>query len=74
MNQQQPWRRWATIFRRDPRQEIDSELAFHVEARVQEYIDRGMSPEAARRAATERLGDSPAIFHAKLTEFLNQPG
>src|SRR5262245_37307863 len=57
MKHQQAWRRWATIFRRDPRQEVDSELAFHVEARVQEYIDRGLSPEAARRAATDRLGD-----------------
>ena len=57
MKHQPAWRRWATIFRRDPREEVEHELAFHVEARVQEYIDRGMSPEAARRAATERLGD-----------------
>src|SRR5262245_37806058 len=57
MKPQQAGRRWANIFRRDPRQEVERELAFHVEARVQEYIDRGMSPESARRAATARLGD-----------------
>ena len=57
MKDKTSWRRWATIFRPDPRQEVESELAFHVEARIQEYIDRGMTPDAARRAASERLGD-----------------
>jgi predicted permease len=52
-----PWRRWAAIFRRDPRREVDTELDFHIEERVREYIDRGLSPEAARQAATARLGD-----------------
>src|SRR5262245_21681981 len=71
MKHQQPWRRWATIFRRDPRQEVDSELAFHVEARVQEYIDRGMSPESARRAATDRLGDLTRV-REECAEMLKQ--
>jgi putative ABC transport system permease protein len=57
MTHDRAWRRWATIFRRDPGHEVDAELAFHVEERVREYIDRGMSPEAARQAALERLGD-----------------
>ena len=51
------WRRWRRIFRSDPGPEVDDELGFHLEQRVRDYIGRGMDPEAARRAALERLGD-----------------
>ena len=47
----------ARPFQRPPQTEVDDELAFHVEERVREYERRGMSPEAARAAAMERLGD-----------------
>ena len=40
-----------------PRAEVDDELAFHLEQRVADYVARGMTPEAARAAAHERLGD-----------------
>src|SRR3954452_8536349 len=40
-----------------PRREVDEELSFHMEERIRDYIARGMSPEAARRAAAERFGD-----------------
>src|SRR5436190_1742135 len=36
--------------------ELDRELRFHVEQEAQEYMARGMSPEAARNAALGRLG------------------
>lgn len=51
------WRRWRRIFRRDPGPEVEEELRYHIEERIRDYIDRGMDPEAARRAAMERLGD-----------------
>ena len=38
-------------------QEIDEELAHHVEIRTRELIGRGMDPTAAREAALNRLGD-----------------
>ena len=38
-------------------QEVDEELAFHVEMRTRELVERGMDPAAARRLALERLGD-----------------
>jgi putative ABC transport system permease protein len=38
-------------------QEVDDELAFHLEMRTREYIERGMDPAAARRQAEKRLGD-----------------
>src|SRR4051812_36226847 len=40
-----------------PAAEVDSELAFHLEQRIQANIAKGMSPDAARRAALERFGD-----------------
>ena len=36
---------------------MDEELKFHLEQRTREYIAQGMSPEAARRTATEKFGD-----------------
>ena len=38
-------------------QEVDEEIAFHLEMRVRELVDRGMDPIAARSLATARLGD-----------------
>ncbi len=40
-----------------PGAEVDSELAFHLEQRIQANIAKGMSPDAARRAALQRFGD-----------------
>ncbi len=40
-----------------PGAEVDSELAFHLEQRIQANIANGMTPEAARRAALARFGD-----------------
>jgi putative ABC transport system permease protein len=42
-------------------QEIDEELALHVESRTRELIARGMDPKAAREAALHRLGDIAAL-------------
>ena len=37
--------------------EVDEELAFHVDMRTREYIDAGMDPADARRKAEQKLGD-----------------
>jgi putative ABC transport system permease protein len=37
--------------------EVDDELAFHIEMRTREYVANGMHPEAARRKAERRFGD-----------------
>ena len=50
-------RRWARIVRPSAREEIDEELAFHLEQRARDYMARGMDPEAAQVAARGRLGD-----------------
>jgi putative ABC transport system permease protein len=42
-------------------EEVDAELAFHVEMRTRELIERGMAPDAAREAAVARFGDIAAV-------------
>lgn len=54
-------RRVSRLIQPAPRQEIDEELAFHLEERVREYVARGLDPEAARAAALERLGDLDGV-------------
>jgi predicted permease len=44
--------------------EVDSELAFHLEMRVRELVDQGMSPNEARAAALQRFGDVERITAA----------
>ena len=46
-------------------EEVDEELAFHLEMRTREYIERGMDPAAARREAARRL-DTPRGMRAAL--------
>src|SRR3954464_8318771 len=41
--------------------DVGDELRFHLDMRVQEFIDAGLSPEDARRAASEAFGDLPSI-------------
>jgi putative ABC transport system permease protein len=38
-------------------QEVDEELAFHLEMHTRDLIANGMAPDAAREAARQRLGD-----------------
>ena len=44
--------------------EVDSELAFHLEMRVRELLEQGMTPDDARAAALERFGDVDRITEA----------
>jgi len=51
------WRRYLSFFGSRPERDVDDELAFHLQARVDEYVAAGMEPDTARAAALERLGD-----------------
>jgi predicted permease len=44
-----------------PAAEVDSELRFHLEKRINANIAAGMTPDAARRAALERFGDVASV-------------
>jgi len=43
------------------RSDVDDELAFHIELRVDELVARGMDPKAARAEAWRRLGNVDAL-------------
>ena len=45
------------VFKMPVHDEVEHEVDFHLQMRVREYEERGMSPEEARRAALERFGD-----------------
>ena len=45
-------------------QEIDEELALHVELRTRELVERGIDPRTAREMAISRLGDVAGLKHA----------
>jgi len=38
-------------------QEVDEEIAFHVEMRTRELVERGVDPRLAREMALARVGD-----------------
>lgn len=54
------WRRYLRFWHTNIAEDLDDELRFHMEMRVDEYMARGMSEDDARRSATARLGDIDA--------------
>jgi len=44
-------------------QDVDAEIAFHLEARVAQLVARGMSPDAARSEAQRRFGNVELARH-----------
>jgi hypothetical protein len=42
-------------------QEVDEEIALHLELRTRELIARGVDPDTARRQAQERMGDVGSV-------------
>jgi len=61
MNRRRPWRAWRRVFPPHPESEVDEELQFHIDERIADYISQGMTPAAARAAASERLGDITGV-------------
>ena len=47
--------------RANPARDVGEELCFHLEMRRQEFIESGLSPEDAQRAAARAFGDIEAI-------------
>ena len=41
----------------DVHQEVDEEIAFHIEMRTRELIERGVEPKTAREIVVARVGD-----------------
>src|SRR5881394_1163328 len=43
------------------RREVDDEIAFHLETRVQRLVQTGLSPDDARREALRQFGDVRSV-------------
>ena len=55
------WRRYARLFGPDPAADVKDELRFHLEAKIEELVTQGWSPEAARQEAERQFGDLRAV-------------
>jgi putative ABC transport system permease protein len=55
------WLRYLEFWRRDPRRDVDDEIAFHLEERVADLVARGMTADDARRRATAEFGDARTV-------------
>lgn len=51
------WRRYLNVVRRDASADVDAELRFHFESRIEELVADGMDPSAAREKAVGEFGD-----------------
>ena len=49
---------------KDPEQEFDEELQFHIDQRIRDYMAKGMTLDEARAAASQRLGDVAHVREA----------
>ena len=61
------WRRWLRIWRRSAEADVDAELRFHLDERVEALVAAGRSPSAARSQAEAEFGDLEAA-RAQLSE------
>ncbi len=57
------WRRYARFFGPDPAADVQDELRFHLEAKIDDLIRQGVPPQAARREAERQFGNLNAIRH-----------
>ncbi len=55
------WRRYARFFGPDPAADVKDELAFHLQAKTDDLIRQGLSPDAARKEAERQFGDVRAV-------------
>ena len=53
----QGWNRWLRLWRRTPEADVDAEVRFHLEARVDDLVARGAAPADARAQALAEFGD-----------------
>ena len=51
------WRRYRRFWGADPARDVDEELAFHIQMRVDELRRTGMSESEAQEATMKRFGD-----------------
>jgi putative ABC transport system permease protein len=55
------WRRYLRLFGPDTAADVDDELEFHLQSKVQELVEKGLTPEAARERSFEEFGSLNAV-------------
>ena len=50
--------------RRTVQRDVDEEMRFHLDQRIDDLVASGMSPDEAREAALKEFGDVKAARHA----------
>ena len=55
------WRRYLRFWRPDPVADVDAELEFHLDSRIEELLQQGSSESDARRAALREFGDYGSV-------------
>ena len=55
------WHRYLRFWRRDVRADVDDEIRFHFEARIDELVAHGLGPDEARHQASAEFGDVDEI-------------
>ena len=58
---QPAWRRYLRFWGRDFTHDLDDELRFHVQARVDEFVAAGLPLDKARTEAARRFGDADRV-------------
>ncbi|HEY3441928.1 MAG TPA: ABC transporter permease [Paludibaculum sp.] len=55
------WRRYARMFGADPAADVNDELHFHLEAKVDDLVEQGWAREEAWREAERQFGDFKSV-------------
>jgi predicted permease len=55
------WRRYARLFGPDPAADVKDEISFHLEAKTEDLMRQGWTPEAARKEAERQFGDLRSV-------------
>lgn len=58
------WRRYARFFRQDPKADVNDELQFHIDAKTEDLVAQGRSPEEAAKEARRQFGDFNEVSRA----------
>ena len=58
------WRRYARLFGPDLKADVNDELRFHLEAKVDDLVAQGWSPKAAQEEAERQFGDFKSVQEA----------
>src|SRR3954467_2495825 len=55
------WRRYLRFVRHDVRGDVDDELRFHFDSRIEELVARGVPAREARALAVREFGDTGEV-------------